>query len=358
MHRTILVTGAAGFIGSHVCEALSARGDVVIGLDNFDNYYDPARKRANLVEMAHRPDVLIEGDIRNLQLIERLFDAHAFDCVIHLAGVAGVRASVDNPHLYFAVNQGGTINLLEAARKRNGINFVFASTSSTYGSTTRIPFVETDACDRPLAPYPASKRAVEMLGYTYHHLHGLDFTALRFFTVYGPRNRPDMMIHKLATSCVYGHSVPLYNAGQIYRDWTYVKDVVSGIVAAADRPLGYEVINIGRGEPILLADLVRDMEEIIGRRATLLSKSAPSSDMPRTFADISKARELLGYEPNTSMRQGIELFWEWYQQAILREGAGRLTLRSKAPVGASGQRKKATATPPATVIATAALGSV
>ena len=324
MTRTILVTGAAGFIGSHVCEALSARGDTVIGLDNFDNYYDPARKRANLTEMAHRPDALVEGDIRNRRLVERLFDAHAFDCVIHLAAVAGVRASVDNPHLYFEVNQGGAMNLLEAARKRNGINFVFASTSSTYGSTRQVPFVETDACDQPLAPYPASKRAVEMLGYTYHHLHGLDFTALRFFTVYGPRNRPDMMIHKLANSCVYGHSVPLYNGGQIFRDWTFVADVVSGIIAAADRPLGYEVINIGRGEPILLADMVRDMEDIIGRRATLISKSAPSSDMPCTFADISKAQRLLGYQPRTSMRAGLELFWEWYERAVLRGVTGRV----------------------------------
>lgn len=324
---TILVTGAAGFIGSHVVEALLQRGERVVGLDNLNDYYDPARKRTNLAELtraaAPPPSTLhfLEGDVRDRALLARLFEQHRFDAVVHLAAMAGVRNSIDDPHLYVDVNLVGTLNLLDAARDHGTGNFVLASTSSVYGATTRIPFVETDLCDRPLAPYPATKRAAEMLAFTYHHLYGLDVTVLRFFTVYGPRNRPDMMAHKILDSIYLGREAPLHNKGQMVRDWTYVGDIAAGVAAAARRPLGYEVINLGRGEPILLADFVRLLEELAGRPACLRDAPAPDADMHTTYADISKARRLLGYDPKTSVEQGVQRLWEWYRQSTVASPA-------------------------------------
>lgn len=322
MTKSILVTGAAGFIGSHLAVALLRRGDRVVGLDNLNDYYDPARKRANLAEIGATPAGtghfrFFEGDIRDREAMATLFRAERFDAVGHLAAMAGVRASMDAPGLYYDVNLTGTLNLLEAARQNRTHNFVFASTSSVYGKTKAIPFVETDVCDRPLAPYAASKRAAEMLGFCYHHLYGLDFTVLRFFTVYGPRGRPDMMAYKVADNIFFGREVPIYDNGQMHRDWTSVDDIVEGIVAAIDRPLGYEIINLGRGEPVLLADFVRLIEECAGRPAHLVPAPMPETDIPYTFADISKARRLLGYDPTVSVRQGVVRFWNWYQDAVL-----------------------------------------
>ena len=324
MNKVVLVTGAAGFIGSHMALALLARGDIVVGLDNLNDYYEPARKRANLAEIQRKAQdalhfTFVQGDIRDRDLVTRLFAERSFDAIAHLAAMAGVRASMQDPHLYYDVNLVGTLNLLDAARDHQVNNFVFASTSSVYGNTDKIPFVETDTCDRPLAPYPASKRAAEMLGFAYHHLYGQDFTAVRFFTVYGPRGRPDMMAYKVLDNIFFDREVPLYNDGHMHRDWTYVDDIVSGIVAAADRPLGYEVINLGRGEPVLLADFVRLIEEITGKRTHLTPKPMVSADVAYTFAEIGKARRLLGYEPAISVREGVTRFWEWYRQAVLAQ---------------------------------------
>ena len=184
--------------------------------------------------------------------------------------------------------------------------------------TAPTPFVETDPCDRPLAPYAASKRAAEILGYTYHHLYQLNFTALRFFTVYGPRNRPDMMAFKVVDNIFFGREVPLYNQGQVWRDWTYVDDIVAGVIAAGDRPLGYEIINLGRGEPVLLADFVKRIEELTGRKANFVPAPLPDTDVPSTHADISKARRLLGYQPRISVPEGVARFWQWYQGRMLK----------------------------------------
>ena len=324
MGKTILVTGAAGFIGSHLVEALIGRGDIVVGVDNFNPYYDPARKRANLVEVADTikasPNFhFVEGDLRDAGLVKQLFDTHAFDGVLHLAAMAGVRASLDNPTLYYDVNVLGTLNLLEAAVRGGKLPvFVFASTSSAYGATTRIPFVEDDPCNGPLAPYSATKRAGELLGFSYHHNYKLPFTALRFFTVYGPRNRPDMMAYKVIDNMILNRSVPLYNGGRMYRDWTYVGDIVKGLVAAADRPLGFEVINLGRGEPVCLADFIGCLEKLVGRKAQLTPAPAPDTDMISTHADIGKARQLLGYEPTIGVPEGVERLWRWYQARVIR----------------------------------------
>jgi UDP-glucuronate 4-epimerase len=321
--KTFLVTGAAGFIGSHTAETLLKRGDRVVGLDNLNDYYDPERKRANVEEVrTNAPDpasyVFLQGDIRDRKLLDPLFETHSFEAVIHLAAMAGVRVSVEDPWLYYDVNLTGTLNLLDGAVRHGKPNFVFASTSSAYGRTERLPFVETDAADRPLAPYPASKRAAELLGFSYHHLHKVDFTALRFFTVYGPRGRPDMMAYKVLDSIFLGKEVPLYNGGQMHRDWTFVSDIVAGVVAAADRRLGYEVVNLGRGEPVLLQDFVGWIEELAGAKARLVDTPMLDADVKYTYADIEKARRLLGYDPKVSVREGVERFWTWYSTAVRR----------------------------------------
>ncbi len=321
MSKTFLVTGAAGFIGSHVCEALLERGDVVVGLDNFNDYYDPKRKQINIDEVILRAGTverfrIVAGDLRDRALLANLFAEYRFAAIVHLGAMAGVRASQDDPHLYFDVNVGGTLNLLNEARTHKTGNFVLASTSSVYGKTEKIPFIETDSCDRPLAPYAASKRAAEMLGFTYHHLYGQNFTALRFFTVYGPRNRPDMMAYKVLDNIYFRREVPLYNNGQMHRDWTFVGDIVNGIVAAADRLLGYEVMNLGRGEPVLLADFVHSMENLAGRKARLIPAPMPDADVAFTYADVGKARQLLGYEPRVSVEEGVARFFKWYQANV------------------------------------------
>ncbi|MGB5284917.1 MAG: SDR family NAD(P)-dependent oxidoreductase [Polyangiales bacterium] len=320
--KKILLTGAAGFIGSNTATALLGRGDTVVGVDNLNDYYDPARKQANLDEVratAPEPGKFIfhRTDIRDEPGIDALFAEHRFDAIIHLAAMAGVRASIEDPKLYLDVNLGGTLNLLEAAKRYGQPTFVFASTSSVYGRTKVIPFIESDRADRPLAPYAASKRAAELLGYSYFHLFGQNFTALRFFTVYGRRGRPDMMAYKVLDNIFQGSEVPLYNNGQMHRDWTYVDDIVLGVLAAADRPLGYEVINLGRGTPILLADFVRLIEEEAGKRSNLSDQPMPDADIEYTYANIERAKELLGYEPTVTVEQGVKELWNWYREANL-----------------------------------------
>jgi len=316
----ILVTGAAGFIGSHLVEALLRRGDAAIGLDNFDDYYDPARKRANLASITGHPRLIFyEADIRDAERMQQVVQEHAPDGLAHLAAMAGVRYSIGRAPLYADVNVRGTINVLEAARKAGVPHFVFASTSSVYGQTKRIPFRETAACNAPLAPYPATKKAGEVLGYTYHHLHGMSFTALRFFSVYGPRGRPDMMPYMVMQRTLSGEPIHLFDAGRMRRDWTYVDDIVAGVLAALDRPLGYEIINLGRGEPVWMSDFVEIIEALTGRPAVLSTPPAPPSEPKVNFADISKARRHLGYAPQTPVRDGLARMWEWYQQQVIAE---------------------------------------
>jgi UDP-glucuronate 4-epimerase len=319
--RTFLVTGVAGFIGSHTAIRLLERGDHVVGLDNFNDYYDPSRKRANLeeVRIAAKDSgtfTFIDGDIRNRALLSELFHSHQLSGVAHLAAMAGVRSSVEDPWLYYECNLTGTLNLLDATHRINNPNFVFASTSSAYGNTKVIPFIETDNADRPLAPYPASKRAAELLGHSYHHIQGLDFTALRFFTVYGPRCRPDMMTYKIFDAIRTGVPIPLFNGGNMHRDWTFVSDVATGIVAALDKRLGYEVINIGRGEPVLVADYIKSIERLAGKKAPFKTEPMIKADVDFTFANIDKAKSLLGYAPRVSVEEGVRQSYEWYKTAV------------------------------------------
>ena len=314
----ILVTGAAGFIGSQLCEALLARGDEVIALDNFNDYYSPARKRSNVSLLHDHPQChLYEGDIRDEETINRPFVEHKPEAVAHLAAYGSVCYSIGRAKLYTDVNIVGAINLLEAARHNNVETFVFASTSSVYGKTEQLPFVETDPCNRPLAPYPASKKAVEVMGYTYHNLHQLNFTAVRFFSVYGPRGRPDMMPFMVTDRIVNGQEIVLFDGGQMKRDWTYIDDIVAGVMSALDRPLGYEIINLGRGEPVLMADFVEIIETLVGRKAVLSTPPAPPSEPKITFANIDKAQRLLDYNPQTAVADGLAKLWEWYQKEIM-----------------------------------------
>ena len=306
----ILLTGVAGFIGSHVAQRLLLRGDEVIGIDNFNDYYDPQQKWNNTLALQQQSNFeLLPIDIRNIDASN--FANQNFDAVIHLAAMAGVRNSVKNPSLYFDVNLNGSQRLLELARQFEIKNFVFASTSSTYGNTHRIPFVETDFCGEPLHPYAASKRAVEQIGFAYHHNYGLNFTALRFFTVFGPAGRPDMMPWLVADSIYTGQSVPLFR-GSFHRDWTYVDDIADGVVCAVDRPLGFEIINLGRGAPVSLTDFISKLETTAGGRANMIPTAAPVTEMAVTFADNSKALRLLGHQPSTNVDEGIAKFWAWF----------------------------------------------
>lgn len=314
MPKRVLVTGAAGFIGSSAVDALLARGDEVVGLDSFDTYYDPALKRRNLrhaLGTGASRFALVEGDVRDTKLVQRVCAENGFDAILHLAALAGVRASIGEAQEYFSVNVQGSIGLLDAARNHGVGNFVFASSSSVYGASDASAFVETDACDRPLAPYPASKRAVELLGYSYRHLHAMNFTGLRFFSVYGPRCRPDLMAHQLLTSIVHGRTIELFG-GDLRRDFTFIEDIVAGILSAIDRPLGYELVNLGRGDPILLGDFISTLEQLSGSRAHLRNVPRPSADAMQTCADIGKARMLLDYAPKTNLKDGLRKLWEWY----------------------------------------------
>ena len=310
----VLITGVAGFIGSHLAEALLARGDTVAGVDNFNDFYDPARKRANVAPLVASPRfTLHQADVRDEAEMARICAAGAFDAVAHLAAMANVRYSIERAPLYTDVNVRGTVNMLEAARRAGVPHFVFASTSSVYGRTTQLPFREDDPLGRPLAPYPATKIAGEVMGHAYHSLFGLSFAALRFFSVYGPRGRPDMMPFIVTDSIVHDREFKLFDGGEMYRDWTYIADIVAGVVAAIDRPLGYQVLNLGRGEPVRMADFVELVQELVGKSARMTTPPAPPSEPPITYADISKARQLLGYAPQTPLAEGMQRFWEWYR---------------------------------------------
>ncbi|UCC89698.1 MAG: GDP-mannose 4,6-dehydratase, partial [Anaerolineales bacterium] len=286
--------------------------------DNFNDYYAPARKRANIAPAQGHPNLTFyETDVRNAERMGQIVADHRPEVIAHMAAMASVRYSIGRAPLYTDVNLNGTVNLLEAARGNGVPHFVFASTSSIYGKTERIPFQESDPCNHPLAPYPATKKAAEIMGYTYHNLHRLNFTALRFFSVYGPRGRPDMMPFMVTHRIVNDQEIQLFDAGQMERDWTYIDDIVAGIVAAIDRPLGYEIINLGRGEPVLMADFVGIIEELVGKHAILSTPPAPPSEPKTTFADTSKAARLLDYNPRTAVADGLARMWDWYQREIL-----------------------------------------
>jgi UDP-glucuronate 4-epimerase len=311
----ILVTGGAGFIGSHLTERLLARGDRVTAFDDFNDFYDPARKRANVAPFLRRSDYrLVEGDIRDEAKVEALFASGGFNAVIHLAARAGVRPSLAEPILYEDVNCIGTLRLLEAARRHGPKLFLFGSSSSVYGINEKVPFAEDDEVNRPISPYATTKRTGELLCYNYHHLYGFKVACLRFFTVYGPRQRPEMAIHKFTDLLWRGKPVPLFGDGQSRRDYTYVDDIVDGLVATLELQPDFEILNLGGAETTALAELVRMLAAELEVEPRIDYLAAQPGDVPITYADVRKAGRLLGYAPKVPIREGLGRFVAWYRE--------------------------------------------
>ena len=310
----ILITGVAGFIGSHLADALLARGDTVIGLDDFNTYYDPAIKRDNIAEASKNEGfALYEGDILDEASVRRLFERERPDVVVHLAARAGVRPSLEAPNLYHRVNVIGSQHILDACRDYAPSHLVFASSSSVYGGSTDVPFKESDPVMRPISPYAATKRMNELQAHVYSHLYGLNVTMLRFFTVYGPRQRPDMAIHKFTRLIAAGEPIPMFGDGSTRRDYTYCDDVLDGLIRCVDTPFRYEIFNLGESRTTGLRELIALIEKHVGKTARIEQKPLQPGDVTITFADIAHARELLGYHPTFSMDEGIRRFVDWYQ---------------------------------------------
>ena len=310
-----LVTGGAGFIGSHVCARLLMSGHAVWTLDSLAPFYNPAIKRATLKHLADLGKTFhfIEGDLRDENAVQVAMENAAFDQVIHLAACAGVRPSLQEPAFFQQVNVLGTVHLLEAARKQGVRKITIASSSSVYGVNAKVPFSETDPVFAAISPYASSKLACESLGHVYHHIYGMDIAMLRLFTVYGPRQRPDLAIHKFAKLISENKPIPVFGDGSTARDYTYVTDIVDGIMACTERQLGYEIFNLGESQTVTLSRLIELLEKSLGIKAIIDRQPAQAGDVPITYADIGKARRLLGYAPHVKIDKGIPLFVEWFR---------------------------------------------
>ena len=314
MGKHILVTGGAGFIGSHLTRCLLGRGDQVTVLDDFNDFYDPARKRANIEPFLDNSAYkLVEGDIRDETLVDELFRDSGFDGVVHLAARAGVRPSLQEPILYEDTNCIGTLRLLEAARAHGPEIFIFGSSSSVYGINKKVPFSEADEVNQPISPYATTKRAGELLCYNYSHLYGLRTACLRFFTVYGPAQRPEMAIHKFTDILVRGETIPLFGDGGSRRDYTYIDDIIDGVVATLDLAPDFEILNLGGAETTALSDLVQWLADELGVEPKIEVLPDQPGDVPITYADVTKAKALVGYSPKVPIREGLKRFVEWYR---------------------------------------------
>jgi UDP-glucuronate 4-epimerase len=312
-----LVTGGAGFIGSHVCERLLRDGHSVWALDDLNHFYDPQFKRRNLREIQSlaKPFEFVHGDITDATALAEIFSSVKFDQVIHLAARAGVRPSLEQPALYQHVNVEGTVHVLEAARKSGVKKIIIASSSSVYGLNSKVPFSESDPIFSAISPYAASKLACEALGHVYHHIYKMDVTMLRFFTVYGPRQRPDLAIYKFAKLISAGKPIPVFGDGGTARDYTFISDTLDGIIACTQREFGFEIFNLGESETISLSRMIGLLEDALGKKAVIERQPMQPGDVPVTFADITKAREKLGYNPKVKIGQGIKLFAEWFRKS-------------------------------------------
>ncbi|MBN2139245.1 MAG: GDP-mannose 4,6-dehydratase [Sedimentisphaerales bacterium] len=312
----VLITGVAGFIGSHLSERLLADGHNVTGVDNFDAFYDPRIKRKNISGCFDNEHFqMIEADIREADAMDKAVSERT-ELIVHLAAKAGVRPSIDEPLLCADVNVNGTVVLLEAAVKHNVKKFIFASSSSVYGNNKKVPFSETDNVDFPISPYATSKKAGELMCHTYHHLYGIDITALRFFTVYGPRQRPDLAIHKFVSLIEQGKAVPVYGDGTMMRDFTYIDDIIDGVVSAIDKCGGFNIFNLGESRPITVNDLVSKLEKSLGKKAVKDFQPIQPGDVERTYADVARAVEQLGYKPRTTIEAGLAKFVDWFRRDI------------------------------------------
>ena len=339
--KTYLVTGGAGFIGSHLVEKLLKTGNRVINIDNFNEFYNYNIKVKNVLDSTGKIQKNDDGeikvnelqdlkklvdsenyileivDITNMEILEEIFQRNEIDTVIHLAAMAGVRPSIEKPLLYEKVNIRGTMNILELINKYNIKKFICASSSSVYGNNEKVPFSEKDNVDRAISPYAATKKSCEIIGHSYHHLYDIDTIMLRFFTVYGPRQRPDLAIHKFTKAIIEEKEIPFYGDGTTQRDYTYIDDIIDGVLKSIiyleKNKNIYEIINLGESETINLRKMVKTLENEIGKKAVLKKLSMQPGDVNRTFADISKAKELIGYDPKTKFEEGIKKFVNWYR---------------------------------------------
>ncbi|MCP4227825.1 MAG: SDR family NAD(P)-dependent oxidoreductase [Actinomycetia bacterium] len=307
----VLVTGAAGFIGGHLCEQLASQGRHVVGVDNFDNFYSRDQKEGNVRRLRAAGAMFEEADIRNFDQFSPCVDTVRPDAVVHLAGIGGVRNSLEFPRRYIETNFMGTQNVLDVCRNAGVEQLVIASTSSVYGHTAPVPFVETDSCAVPPHPYAASKRSAELVAGTYSSLYDMQITVFRLFTVYGPFGRPDMMPRLLLDSVSHGREIPLFE-GDLARDWTYIDDVVAGLTLGVDTPLGFEIINLGRGSPQPVREFINQLEQVSGRSANLVSTPCPESELRCTYASTDKLQRLLAFQPSTSIADGVDALWDWW----------------------------------------------
>ncbi|MFP6896594.1 MAG: NAD-dependent epimerase/dehydratase family protein [Roseibacillus sp.] len=315
-----LVTGGAGFIGSHLVESLLGDGHEVTVFDDFNDYYDPEVKHGNVAAFLS-PVEVVEGDIRDAVLVERTFAGNKFDCVVHLAARAGVRPSISDPKLYFTTNIDGSFNLLDACRHHGVNHFVFASSSSVYGINKKVPFAESDPIERTISPYAATKLACEQICSNYSHLFGMRMVCLRFFTVFGPRQRPDLAISKFTHLLLEGNSIERYGDGSSARDYTYIDDIIQGVRASIDYDGSpFEIFNLGGSQTTTLSELIEIIQDELGVTAEVIVKPDQPGDVPRTFADVDKAKRLLGYEPKTGPRDGIRKYIKWVRETEKANG--------------------------------------
>lgn len=312
MKKTFLVTGAAGFIGYHVTRALAARGDRVIGLDNFNDYYSPVLKRKRCSLLAENGIEVVEGDLNEKVKLASLFEKHSFTHVLNLAAQAGVRYARTNPEAYLSSNINGFLSILEILRSHPQTRLIYASSSSVYGKNEKIPFSIEDRTDSPANLYAATKKANELMAYSYHHIYGLRTTALRFFTVYGPWGRPDMAYYSFTKAILEGKPIHLFNNGEMKRDFTYIDDVVQGTLAAIDYEGEYEIFNLGNHQPVPLLAFVETLEKILGKKANKIFEGATLGEVATTYADISYSQEKLGFAPKTDLKTGLTSFVDWY----------------------------------------------
>lgn len=312
---TILLTGAAGFIGSHTSRALLNEGHQVIAIDDLNDFYNPAWKEENLQPLKeYKEFTFYKQDIRDLEGLRSIARKHRPEIILHLAARAGVRPSIREPLLYEETNVRGTLNLLEIAREQGIRQFIFASSSSVYGNQDKVPFSETDPCNAPISPYAATKKAAEMLAYTYSHLYGINCIGLRFFTVYGPAGRPDMAPYLFTEAILTGRPINRFGDGTTKRDYTYIDDIVAGVVASINLDRRFEIINLGNNSPITLNEFISTLEHITGNQMQVIEKEMQPGDVVQTYADIEKAKKLLGFEPKTSFAEGMSKFVEWFKQ--------------------------------------------
>jgi len=313
--KTILLTGAAGFIGYHTAQALIARGDRVIGLDNFNPYYSPDLKRERALLLKEKGIEIIEADLNDRETLRRLFEAYPFTDVVNLAAQAGVRYARKNPEAYLSSNIDGFLSILETLRHYPNVKLTYASSSSVYGRNEKVPFSVTDTTDKPANLYAATKKANELMAYSYHHLYGIAMTGLRFFTVYGPWGRPDMAYYSFTEAILNGTPIHLFNQGKMQRDFTYIDDVVQGTLAAMDYQGEYELFNLGNNQPVELLTFVSILEKKLEREAVKVFEGPSAGEVETTYADITSSQEKLGFEPKTNLEEGLARFIEWYQEA-------------------------------------------